>query len=90
MTGICYTPLAIPKFKRPTDGSTTSPQAHVVPANTQPIYSSVTPVIRWMTKQTENIDFTSEWLGQTFVAIKFPTPDVMPSILAEKEALSLN
>ena len=42
-----------------------------------------------MTKQTENIDFTSKWLGQTFVAIKFPTPDVMPSILAEKEALSL-
>ena len=89
MTGTCYTPPAIPKFKRPTDGSTTSPQAHVVPTNVQPIYSSVTPVIRWMNKQTENIDFTSKWLGQTFVAIKFPTPDVMPSILAEKEALSL-
>ena len=89
MTGTCYTPPAILKFKRPTDGSTTSPQAHVVPVNAKPIYSSVTPVIRWMTKQTENIDFTSKWLGQTFVTIKFPVPDTMPSILAEKEALSL-
>ena len=89
MTGTYYTPPAIPKFKRPTDGSTTSPQAHVVPTNTHPIYSSVTPVIRWMTKKTENIDFTSKWFGQTFVTIKFPTPDVMPSILAEKEALGL-
>ena len=89
MTGTCYTPPAIPKFKRPTDGSTTSPQARVVPTNVQPIYSSVSPVIRWINKQTENIDFTPKWLGQTFVAIKFPTPDVMPSILAEKEALGL-
>lgn len=89
MTGTCYTPPAIPKFKRPTDGSTTSPQAHVVPTNVQPIYSSVTPVIRWMAKQTENIEIAPKWLGQTLVAIKFPAPDVMPSILAEKEALSL-